>query len=74
MVYVIVLSRLTLIVWWYSTVWRNGGNGYANRYMEERDPNYYVFNLGTGRGASVLDMVRAMEKVSEVEGVKWIEK
>jgi UDP-glucose 4-epimerase len=34
----------------------------AIQYMQRKDPDYYVFNLGTGRGESVLDMVGAMQK------------
>ena len=34
----------------------------AIHYMEKKDPSYYVFNLGTGQGVSVLQMVTAMEK------------
>mmetsp|Transcript_13822 Transcript_13822/g.25732 ORF Transcript_13822/g.25732 Transcript_13822/m.25732 type:complete len:350 (-) Transcript_13822:305-1354(-) len=33
----------------------------AIEYMQRKDPSYYVFNLGTGRGESVLNIVKAME-------------
>ncbi len=33
------------------------------RHEEDKVSFYEVFNLGTGVGCSVLDMVRAMEKV-----------
>lgn len=39
-----------------------GGHLAAIRYMQRKEPGYYVFNLGTGRGFSVLEMVAAMEK------------
>lgn len=38
------------------------GHFAAIEYMQRKDPNYYVFNLGTGRGISVLQMIAAMEK------------
>jgi len=34
------------------------------QYMDHKDPGYYVFNIGTGKGNSVLEMVSAMEKAS----------
>ena len=34
----------------------------ALQYMQRKDPNYYVFNLGTGKGVSVLEMVAAMQQ------------
>ena len=34
----------------------------AIQYMNRKEPGYYVFNLGTGQGVSVLEMVKAMEK------------
>lgn len=34
----------------------------AIQYMDTKDKGIYTFNLGTGNGCSVLDMVKAMEK------------
>ncbi|MGB7842812.1 MAG: UDP-glucose 4-epimerase GalE [Salinimicrobium sp.] len=34
---------------------------------EEQDDNYEVFNLGTGKGNSVLEAIQAFEKVSETK-------
>lgn len=33
-------------------------------FKEEKDNNFHVYNLGTGIGYSVLDMIRSVEKVS----------
>lgn len=33
------------------------------RHLERSPPNYFVYNLGTGVGVSVLEMVKGMEKV-----------
>ena len=40
------------------------GHVAALRHMEAVGPGYEVFNLGTGRGYSVLEMVEAMRKAS----------
>jgi len=39
------------------------GHSAALRYMDRSGPGCEVFNLGCGRGYSVLDMVKAMEEV-----------
>jgi UDP-glucose 4-epimerase len=36
----------------------------ALRHIDRTGPGYEVFNLGTGRGYSVLEMVNAMRKAS----------
>lgn len=33
------------------------------RHLERSTPGYFVYNLGTGVGVSVLEMVKAMENV-----------
>eukprot|EP00756_Hemistasia_phaeocysticola_P019180 Hpha_TRINITY_DN15643_c1_g8::TRINITY_DN15643_c1_g8_i2::g.101276::m.101276/K01784/galE, GALE; UDP-glucose 4-epimerase len=39
----------------------------ALKYLETKEKKCYVWNLGTGNGSSVLDMVKAMEKASGKE-------
>lgn len=34
-----------------------------NRYLEQSESGYYVHNLGTGNGVSVMEMIEAVEKV-----------
>jgi UDP-glucose 4-epimerase len=41
-----------------------GGHLSAIAYMDSKGPGCFTFNLGTGKGYSVLDMVKAMEKAS----------
>ena len=36
----------------------------AAQYLAKHGAGHYTFNLGTGKGYSVLDMVKAMEKAS----------
>jgi UDP-glucose 4-epimerase len=38
------------------------GHTAALAYLDKKGPGFYRFNLGTGKGLSVLDMVRAMSK------------
>eukprot|EP01062_Namystynia_karyoxenos_P023060 TRINITY_DN18874_c4_g1_i1.p1 TRINITY_DN18874_c4_g1~~TRINITY_DN18874_c4_g1_i1.p1 ORF type:complete len:352 (+),score=138.03 TRINITY_DN18874_c4_g1_i1:86-1141(+) len=39
----------------------------ALRYIDSKEPGCRVWNLGTGKGSSVIDMVKAMEKASGKE-------
>ena len=43
------------------------GHWSAMHYMEKKKNGLFTFNLGTGKGYSVLDMVRAMRKASGKE-------
>merc|ERR1712194_91109 len=38
------------------------GHVAALRYLEQSEPGYYVHNLGTGNGVSVMEMIEAVEK------------
>jgi UDP-glucose 4-epimerase len=40
------------------------GHAAALKFMDKKGPSYDVFNLGTGNGNSVLEMVAAMKKAS----------
>jgi UDP-glucose 4-epimerase len=40
------------------------GHVAAINYMKTKGSGYHLFNLGTGKGYSVLEMVTAMEKAS----------